>query len=89
MPSRALSNYFSRIGRKGGRKSRRTLDSDTARQMVKLREARRAFARYHAACFWSYAPGYEVQPQDIPWVATQLMRHGDRRAWEAGAKLCR
>jgi len=31
----------SEMGRKGGRKSRRNLDPDTARQMVKIREIRK------------------------------------------------
>jgi hypothetical protein len=89
MTSRELSRYFARIGRVGGRKSRRALDAQTARQMVKVREARRAFAKYQASCFWSYAPDYEIREQDVPWVAEMLKRHGDRRAWEIGEKLCR
>jgi hypothetical protein len=37
-----LRKYFAEIGRRGGMKSRRTLDADTARRMVRAREARRA-----------------------------------------------
>lgn len=40
-----LRRYFSEIGRKGGTKSRRELDSATARRMVAIREARRAARR--------------------------------------------
>ena len=57
--------------------------------MVKLREARRAYRRFHAQCFWSFDPDYVVTPDDIPWVALKLMEHGGREGWEVGAKLCR
>jgi hypothetical protein len=81
--------FLSQIGRKGGLKSRRTLDPVTARRMVLLREARRAFRKFRTQCFWSYKPDYRVGYDDIPWVARELMKHGGREAWDAGARLCR
>ena len=84
-----IRQYLARIGAKGGRKSRRSLDPETARAMVRVREARRAFRRFRAMCFWSYRPDLEIGIGDVPWVAEQLMKHGNREAWEAGAKLCR
>jgi hypothetical protein len=81
--------YLAEIGRRGGRRSRRALAPETARQMVRLREARRAFSRFHARCFWSSPPTYVVTATDIPWVARQLMRHGGREGWQIGARLCR
>jgi len=57
--------------------------------MVKLREARRAFRRFHALCFWSFDPSYRIVLADVPWVAKQLMAHAGRVGWELGAKLCR
>ncbi len=57
--------------------------------MVKVREARRAYREFHAACFWSNDPEYIVTLEDVPWVAERLMRFGGRRGWEKGAKLCR
>jgi hypothetical protein len=84
-----ISRYLARIGARGGRKSRRRLDPDAARAMVKVREARRAFRRYRATCFWSYRPDLEITLADVPWVAEQLMKHGDREAWRIGARLCR
>lgn len=81
--------YLAEIGRKGGRKSRRALDPETARAMVRVREARRAFRRFQAECFWSFDPGYRVGPSDVAWVAEQLRKHGGREAWEAARKLCR
>lgn len=44
-----LRRYFAEIGRKGGIKSRRSLDSGTARRMVAIREARRVARRASAA----------------------------------------
>jgi len=87
--SEKIRKYLSDIGKRGGRKSRRTLDSETARNMVRLREARRAFRRFYARCFWSYDPDYVLTLDDIEWVAKQLMKNGGREAWEVGAKLCR
>jgi len=87
--SERIRKYLSHIGRRGGRKSRRTLDSETARNMVRLREAKRAYRRFHTRCFWSYDPDYALTLDDVEWVAGQLMRNGGREAWEIGAKLCR
>jgi len=84
-----VTQYLARIGARGGRKSRRTLDPATARTMVLVREARRAFRRFRATCFWSYRPDLVIGADDIPWVAEQLMKHGNREAWRVGAKLCR
>ena len=84
-----VRKYLSQIGSRGGRRSRRDLDPETARQMVRVREARRAFRRFAARCFWSHDPGYVVRADDIPWIAEQLMRYGGRAGWEIGAKLCR
>lgn len=83
-----LRNYLSEIGRRGGRKSRRTLDSDTARAMVRVREARRAYRRFHTECFWSFDPGYVIGSSDVAWVAAQLHKQGGRAAWKAAEKLC-
>ncbi len=83
-----VGRYLSEIGRKGGKKSRRTLPSETARNMVKIREARRAFRSFYASCFWSFDPNYQIAIGDLPWVATQLKTYGGRRGWEIGHKLC-
>lgn len=83
-----VRNYLTEIGRRGGRKSRRTLDAETARQMVRIREARRAYRDFHARCFWSYRPDLEIGSDDVEWVAETLMKHGDMRAWKVGRRLC-
>ncbi len=85
----AVRQYLSTIGRRGGRKSRRTLDPETARDMVRVREARRAYRRFHALCFWSYRKDLEISLDDVAWVAETLMKHGNREAWRIGRKLCR
>lgn len=84
-----VREYLAEIGRRGGRKSRRALDPETARAMVSVREARRVYRRFHAMCFWSYDPDYPIGSTDIAWVAEQLRKHGGRDAWEAAEKLCR
>ncbi len=84
-----IKRYLAEIGSRGGRKSRRTLDPETARSMVKVREARRAFRRFRTTCFWSYRPDLLITAEDVPWVAEQLMKYGNREAWRVGAKLCR
>jgi len=83
-----LRAYFAEIGRRGGRASRRELSPETARKMVRVREARRAYRRFFHLCFWSYAPGLKISAADVPWVAEQLRKHGGREAWETAARLC-
>ena len=84
-----VRTYLAEIGRKGGKRSRRRLEPQVARDMVRVREARRAYRRYFSQCFWSYDPAYVVSLDDVPWVAEQLMKSGGRAAWEQGVKLCR
>lgn len=85
----SVKKYLSIIGRRGGLKSRRTLDAATAREMVRVREARRAYRRYHTKCFWSYRPDLTITREDVPWVAEQLMKLGNRESWKVGVRLCR
>ncbi len=84
-----ISRYLREIGRRGGLRSRRRLDPDTARDMVRVREARRAFRRFRATCFWSYRPDLEIDLDHVGWVAEQLRKHGNREAWRVAARLCR
>lgn len=84
-----VSSYMSEIGRKGGKKSRRSLNPVTAKKMTQVREARRAFKKYHSQCFWSFDPNYIVRLEDVSWVSEQLKKNGNRKLWLLGAKLCR
>jgi hypothetical protein len=82
------TNYLSEIGRKGGKKSRRVLPPAVAKDMVRIREARKLFKKYYARCFWSFNRDYIIQLSDIPWVVEQLRKNGDRHIWELADKLC-
>ena len=85
----AIKQYLSQIGRKGGQKSRRQLSPQTARNMVKIREAKRAFRNFYTQCFWSFDEDYTIQETDIPWVVEQLRKHGNHQAWKVAQLLCR
>lgn len=84
----AVRSYLAEIGRQGGRRSRRRLDPETARAMVRVREARRAYQRFHALCFWSSPPDLVIGESDIDWVVRTLMKNGNREAWEVAQRLC-
>jgi hypothetical protein len=84
-----VRRWLAEIGRRGGQRSRRVLAPESARAMVRVREARRAYRRFHTECFWSFDPDYRIAPEDVAWVAERLMTHGGREAWLVGAKLCR
>lgn len=84
-----IKTYLAEIGARGGRKSRRTLEPEAAREMVRIREARRAFRRFRVTCFWSYRPDLVIGAQDVPWVVEQLRKHGNREAWLVAERLCR
>lgn len=84
-----IKEYLAEIGRRGGQKSRRTLDPEVARDMVRVREARRAYRRFRTSCFWSYRPDLVIGSDDVEWVAETLMRNGNREAWFVGRRLCR
>jgi hypothetical protein len=79
--------YFAEIGRRGGRNSRRSLSPAQARQMVAVRLGRAAFRRFHTQCFWSYAEDLKITPKNLPWVADQLRRNGNRAAWQAASRI--
>jgi hypothetical protein len=87
--NQSIREYLSAIGSRGGVTSRRRLSLQEARDMVKVREAKRAYTKFHAQCFWSYDPALKITFADVPWVASQLMKQGGRDAWRIGAKLCR
>ena len=85
----SVHEYLARIGRKGGAKSRRVLSSEDARDMVRVREARRAFRRFHAQCFWYLREDAEIALADVPEIARGLRKNGGRQGFLLAAKLCR
>jgi len=82
-----IRKYLAEIGRRGGRKSRRVLDRDTARDMVRVREAVRAFRRFRDTCFAAHRSDLRIGLNDVGWVARQLRRHGNADAWRVAARL--
>lgn len=60
-----------------------------ARRMLRIREARRAYRKFHSRCFWSFDPALLIKEDDIPWVVDHLKRYGGRDAWLVADALCR
>lgn len=81
--------YLSEIGRKGGAMSRRRLSSEDARDMVRVREARRAFREFHARCFWYLRDDLPITKRDIPEIVRGLRQNGGRQGFLLAARLCR
>jgi hypothetical protein len=77
------------MGRKGGTKSRRSLSSEEARNMVRVREARRAFRKFHVQCFWYMRPDMDVTLADVPEIVRGLRQNGGQQGFLLAAKLCR
>lgn len=87
--SSEVSAYLRRIARKGGLKSRRVLSSSAARDMVRVREARRAFLRFYTRCFWFMDPDTTITLDDVPAIVRGLRQNGGREGFVLAAKLCR
>lgn len=87
MQSTAVRRYLAEIGARGGRASRRILTKEQAQGMVAVRLARQAFKEFRTKCFWSFRGDLTIGPEQVPWVAEQLRKHGNREAWAKAAKL--
>jgi hypothetical protein len=86
--------YLAAIGRKGGTKSRRRLPSETARDMVRVREARRLFHlsglidEYREQCLWFLRPDYVPKTtSEIITVLDLIERYGDRAGYERAEEI--
>ena len=84
----SVSAYLAQIGKRGGQKSRRCLSREDARNMVRVREARRAFREFHAQCFWFMPEDMVVTIKDIPEIVRGLRLNGGRRGFLLATKLC-
>ena len=82
-----LRQHLRTIGRRGGLRSRRRLDPEAARDMVRVREARRAYHRFHTYCFPAFPADLRITREDLAWVADRLRRLGDARAQRIADKL--
>ncbi|MCB0335762.1 MAG: hypothetical protein KDD62_05630 [Bdellovibrionales bacterium] len=87
-PNLGIKNYLAEIGRRGGIRRRRTLSTEESKGMLRVREARRAFKKFYSMCFWSFDPELVITQNEVAWVAEQLRKNGNRKAWELAAKLC-
>ena len=87
--SKHVSRYLAEIGRRGGLKSRRALSSEEARHMVRLRDARRAFRKFYAQCFWYMRPDMKITLADTPEIVRGLRQNGGREGLRLASKLCR
>jgi len=85
---KSIKNYLSKIGQKGGKKSRRKLSTEQSLNMIKVREARRAYKEFYDSCFWSFKKDLVIKSSDVRWVAEQLKKNGNRKAWLKAKKLC-
>ena len=74
-------------GRLGGQRSRHQLSAGSARAMVSVREARRAYRAHYLTCFWWARPDLVIRTGDVAWVADGLRKHGGRDAWRVAARL--
>ena len=89
LKQKLISSYLAEIGRKGGKKSKRHLSREEARDMVRIREARRAFRKFHAQCFWYLKEDMVPGKEDIPEIVEGLKKNGGREGYQLAAKLCR
>ena len=85
----AVKRYMAEIGRRGGRRSRRVLSADSARDMVRVREAKRLFRRYYAQCFWYMKPDMHITLADVSAIVRGLKQNGGREGYLLASKLCR
>ena len=88
MKTSDVSAYLASIGRKGGRKSRRHLSPEDAKNMVRLREARRAFKTFYSQCFWYMNENMNITLADVPEITRGLRQNGGRQGFLLAAKLC-
>jgi hypothetical protein len=84
---KTVSQYLAMIGRRGGLKSRRSLGRNKAKEMVRVREAKKLFRQYYAECFWYCDPDLSITIEDVSWVAEQLMKNGSMECWKKGRSL--
>jgi len=55
----------------------------------RLALARTALETYRTSCFWSLSPDFAVTHETLPIIISGLRQHGDRRAFQIAAQLCR
>jgi hypothetical protein len=85
-----VRRYLAKIGRRGGMRSRRVLDPQTAREMVGIRETRRAAKQAALATGARMVPGVVDTTQEAQAVQDALLRRmSPARKLELVASLSR
>lgn len=84
-----LQAHLRTLGSQGGKKSRRTLDPATARKMVALREARKAYREHRHEYFWYCRDDLLIRDEHVPFVVRGLMNEGNRAAFEKARRIKR
>lgn len=84
----SVRKYLAKIGQKGGLKSRRSLSPEAARNMIRVRETRRAFHTFHAQCFWHMRDDTKITMADVPEIVRGLRQNGGRQGFLLAARLC-
>ena len=87
MISKDTRAHLSEISRFGCRKSRWTLMRAPAPSMAAVQLARLAFHDYGQRYFRPYSPSLILPDESPAWVADQLMRSGDRSAWQTATRI--
>lgn len=87
--TKEIRAYLAEIGRRGGERSRRSLTPQAAKNMVRVREARRAFHKFYAQCFWYMPEDYQITEEDVSEIVRGLRENGGRQGFLLAAKLCR
>jgi len=93
-PAPEVRAYLANIGRKGGRKSRRRLPPETARDMVRVREARKLFRlpelidEYRDRCLWFLRQDYVPKTTaEILKTLDLIEQYGDRAGYERAEEI--
>ncbi|OGV67346.1 MAG: hypothetical protein A2498_06385 [Lentisphaerae bacterium RIFOXYC12_FULL_60_16] len=89
MKDSSVREYLAQIGRKGGMKSRRRLSTEDAKNMVRLRDAKRAFNMFYSQCFWYMREHMDITLADVPEIVRGLRQNGGRQGFLLAARLCR
>ena len=89
MKDSSVREYLAQIGRKGGMKSRRRLSTEDAKNMVRLRDAKRAFNMFYSQCFWYIRAHMDITLAHVPEIVRGLRQNGGRQGFLLAARLCR
>ena len=82
-------SHFTRIGPKAGSRIRRSRSSADDQDVVRVRDARRAFRDFYAQCFWYLRPDMQITLREVPQIVRGLRQNGGRQGFLVAERLCR